>query len=241
MSQHTLPDYDAWISRFKALQAWVEENGSLPENDPDGGRGDTLRTWLNRQRAAVRNGTLESNLEAILRSVPGAVQERCPTGGRSTSRAEKIRELEEFHAAHGRLPAYSGTAPGEKRLYKYLNDTLRPRQRKGMLSAEDLERLGKIPGIFQPRVLTRANAGPEVLARDPRTAELVAFCETHGRPPASAGPGPEVRLYTFMSRTIRSAARDGRLDEITTRRLGKIPGVLTSPLVRPEACSRAAA
>ena len=230
MHSNSLPDNSAWIARFKTLRDWVAANGRLPEPDLAGGPEDTLCTWLERQRTAAWEGSLDAGLAAVLATIRGAAPDR-----RTPAIPDRLTALEDFYREHGRLPAYSGKDPIEAKLYQYLNGVVRVRHRRGQLKPDTVERLKLIPGVFEPRVLTRANAGAAAIAQDPRTAELVSFCQQAGHAPRSRGTATEVRLNAFMRRTIRPAAEDGRLDEVTLLRLSKVQGVLA-----PAVAARAA-
>lgn len=239
MTRNVLPDHDAWIARFKAFRDWVQENSRLPENSPDGGPEDTLRSWLDRQRNAVSDANLHPNLEAILRTVPGAV----PTGMKPKAAEpetfppgnSRLDNLELFYRRHGRLPRFSGTASGEKSMYKYLNDTVRVRFRRNELDAETLYRLSRIPGVFTPRKYTRpgGDTPSQPTARalrlqqaDTRMNDLIEFCTTNGRIPNSTGTGKECSLYNYLRRVVRPAYQAGTLDEVAVKRLSAVKGVL---------------
>ncbi|MCC3299431.1 hypothetical protein [Arthrobacter caoxuetaonis] len=240
MYHHELPDHDAWIARFKAFRDWVQENSRLPENDPEGGPEDTMRNWLDRQRLAVADSNLSPSLEAILRSVPGAI----PRGARRKVAAptvfppgnSRLDNLELFYGRHGRLPRFSGTAPGEKNMYKYLNATVRVRYRRNELDAATLYRLSKIPGVFTPRKFTRSGGDTpsqptaralKLQQADTRMNDLIEFCTTNGRIPRSTGNGKERMLYNYLRRVVRPAYQAGTLDEIAQKRLSAVKGVLT--------------
>lgn len=256
MPLNELPDNDAWIARFKAFKAWVDDNGRLPENDPEGGPEDTLRTWLDRQRTAILNEDLSPNLEGILRSVHGAVprvprKKAAPVTDVFPAGNGRLDNLELFYKRHGRLPRYSGTAPGEKIMYKYLNATVRVRYRRDELEPEALERLNKIPGVFTPRKFTRrdgtADTPKEPTARalrmkavDTRMADLVEFCTKHSRIPSGYGPGQEPSLYNYLRRVVRPAYKAGTLDEVTVKRLSAVEGVLV-PKSQPNKAQKEAA
>lgn len=239
MPSHELPDNDAWIARFKAFKSWVDEHGALPKSNPEGGPEDTLRTWLDRQCTDIQNSSLAPRLEAILRSVPGAV----PRLARRKSAASsafppgngRLDNLELFFQQHGRLPRYSGTAPGEESMYKYLNDTVRVRYRRDELPPEMLERLNKIPGVFTARKIKRredsvprqpTERALRIKAGDTRMADLIAFCTEHGRLPSATGAGTEPSLYNYLRRIVRPSFKSGTLDPETVKALSAVDGLL---------------
>lgn len=151
----TIPDNDAWIGRFKALQKFYDERGRLPRNHPKGGREDTLRNWLERQRLMWEAGLLPTNLERILRMVPKALPTR-----RSAGQTTPLR-IQEFFAEHGRLPRDRGPIQGERFLYKYLRELARPRYKAGTLDRAVTARLATVPGALEARKWTRRSPAEE--------------------------------------------------------------------------------
>lgn len=252
-----LPNNDAWIARFKDFKAFVDTSGRLPEEDLNGGPEDTLHSWLMRQRAARADGTLAKGLDGILDSIKGAFTEPAPS---VQERLERIRELEpeqgktpvgatknraerleNFYKEHGRLPTFAGTEPDEQTLYRYLNSTVRVRYRRGELDPLIVARLTRIPDVFTCRAYTRrqSEGEPDAVSRRAkerarRLEELITFCTNHGRLPRTTEPAPEPALYDYLRRRLRPAYAQGLLDEVTTKRLLALPGVLVKT-TRPRA------
>lgn len=164
----TAPDHDAWISRFKALRKFVEENKRLPRPDVAGGPEDTLCTWLGRQRQAHLQGQLPPNLQTILRMVPSALpRPKRPPRKNRKSRAKgavpaAVRDpaarIEDFYAEHERLPRHGGPVPGERFLYRYLLETVRAGFREGTLDPSLVGRMEKIPNALTARNYSRGQA-----------------------------------------------------------------------------------
>lgn len=245
-----LPNNDAWIARFKDFKAWVDAHGRLPVEDLDGGPEDTLHTWLTRQRAARANGTLASGLDAILDSVKGAFTELAPSVQERLDRVKELERaqgrpapakptrnrvdrLESFYAKHGALPSFAGTEPDEQALYHYLNNTIRFRYRRGELDPLIVARLSRIPDVFSGRAYKRAQTAAKPSAKSQRAKEraarleeLITFCTENGRLPRTTEPAPEPALYDYLRRRLRPAHAQGLLDEVTTKRLLALPGVL---------------
>lgn len=253
---HPAPaDNDAWIGRFKALQAWVESSGQLPANSDRGGPGDTLRTWLERQRAAVREGELEPNLQRILETVPGAlepdpvpVQLRPVSPIRPARTSVRLERLEAFCRGHGRLPVSGGTLPGEKNLYCYLVGVVRPQHRRQELHPEVAARLALIPGALpetsspEPDVSAPTARARRLSLVDTRLDDLADFCEDHGRLPNSRNPAPEPALFSYLYKAVRPAYAAGRLDPAAARRLEQaMPGCLVPRAYRRGRAEAAAA
>lgn len=238
VTRHRLPDNDAWISRFKDLQAFHDEHGRLPSHSSAGGPQDTLRRWLERQRALARQGALRPSLARILETVPGALASAGPVLGTYSPPGPRPRtrldRLEEFHSRHGRLPRFKGTEEDEAALYQFVID-LRTSHRRGELSPGVLTRLGRMPDLFHP--VNRTGPRPKVPAAPTpkalrmrkaleKRSELVSFCVGHGRPPAGSRSARERSLYSHLYKVVRPAYASGVLDPETRRRLEPIPGVL---------------
>lgn len=160
-----LPDNDAWLARFKALRAFYDDRERLPRSNVDGGPEDTLRTWLERQRAAWDAGLLPGNLEGILRIIPKALPARrkSPAELQKTLMKQNFQDdpagrIQAFYAEHGRLPRSNGHEPGERFMYKYLHETVRPRFAAGTLKPDIAQRLSTIPGALMGRKYTRRKA-----------------------------------------------------------------------------------
>lgn len=160
-----LPDNDAWLDRFKALRSFYDTRGRLPRSSIEGGPEDTLRTWLDRQRGAWEAGVMPENLEGILRIIPKALPARrkSPAELQKTLVKQNFQDdpagrIQAFYAEHGRLPRSNGPEPGERFMYKYLHETVRPRFAAGTLKPDIAQRLSTIPGALMGRKYTRRKA-----------------------------------------------------------------------------------
>lgn len=156
-----LPDNDAWLDRFKALRSFYDTRGRLPRSNNNGGPEDTMRTWLERQRAAWEAGLLPENLEGILRIIPKSLpaRRRPPEAlKRQTFKDDPAGRIQAFYAEHGRLPQSRGPEAGERFLYKYLLETARPRFSAGTLNPDIAQRLSTVPGALMGRKYNRRKA-----------------------------------------------------------------------------------
>lgn len=256
----TLPDHDAWIDRFKAYRDFTETHGRLPENNKLGGPEDTLRTWLERQRTAEAAGDLDGSLAAILRSVKGSLDHgpakpaasprtvKEPPARQRPAGALRLEQFEKFCRTHGRLPRFSGESEEERAMWRYLNNKVRFQYRRNSLLPYELDRLSKIPGVFEARVYKKRVPAPaatdtarmlRIKGDLERTEELISFVTGNGRLPRAYGPDREPSLYNFLRKRIRSGYKAGTLDEVTIRRLSALDGVLV-PSRRPHGGQAAA-
>lgn len=172
-----------WMARYEDLVRCRERTGRLPRRAVESER--LLESWMNEQRRFHRSGTLPAHREEKLRLIPGVLLER---------RRDRLVELAEFHAAHGRLPRTTAKDPAEARLAKYLVQGLRSSIRQGTISADRLERARLIPGAADIRLVPDQDAMLE---------KLRGWVDRHGMMPVnsvSAGP-EEVKLAVWAANT----------------------------------------
>lgn len=172
-----------WLARYEDLVRCRERTGRLPRRSVESERG--LESWMNEQRRFHRAGTLSADRAEKLGKIPGVLLER---------RRDRLDELAEFHAAHGRLPRTTAKDPSEARLGKYLVQGLRSSIRQGNISAHRLERARQIPGATDIRVVPDQDAMLE---------KLHDWVEKHGTMPlnsVSAEPD-EVKLAVWAANT----------------------------------------
>lgn len=134
-----------WQQNYSQLEAFMAEHVRLPRFFAEDNKAEeSLGSWIRAQRKSHAAGKLTVRRINLLRGLPvrGVLEKVTP--------ADWVGDLEEFHAAHGRLP--KSTAPEgsqEQRLGSYLVHTLRPALKAGKLPSGLASRAARIPGATQ--------------------------------------------------------------------------------------------
>lgn len=181
----------SWDDRIAELTAFIETNGRPPSRlgTPEA---RSLQAWLTAQRRSLRSGSLS-------KSQAEAITKLCPAFPLRPFEAS-VAELEEFHANHGRLPRNSKTADvHEHRMATFLIQQVRTMFRKGLLGPEMMDRLGRVPGALEVRI---------VQDQESILQELTGYSKTHGHLPPLGGSGnaDENRLASWMRNNTRGSA-----------------------------------
>lgn len=189
---------DRWRARLDRLTAWIDTHGAFPRRTA--GEERSLCLWLAEQRRFDRAGTLTDSRRRELAEIPGALLQRIP---------DRLGQLAEFHAGHGRLPKTTSPDPAERSLGFYLVHNLRVSIRTGRISAERLARARAIPGVTSLRPV------PDQLQM---LDQLRAYVAEHGHLPvrSTRNTDGERRLSDWVRNNLagdpetKSAARRER-------------------------------
>lgn len=137
---------DKWNAVFTDFSAWVKEHGALPRRRSTDPQEKRLANWLNVQRRNHRGNDIPENLEAILRTVPGALE---PAQFKSPE--QWYESINAFLEANHRLPT-AKAAPGteERSMAEYISGRLRPALRAGKITPDDSEALARLTAAMPP-------------------------------------------------------------------------------------------
>ena len=110
-----LSQRDGWETRFRELEAFVEENGRLPrKREAIAGRAETVQgRWLNHQSTRVTSQQLPAHqLQRLLNARSDLVRRRAEgwmAGGLVGRFKQNCRELKEYIEMNGKLPTATRT------------------------------------------------------------------------------------------------------------------------------------
>lgn len=181
---------DRWHARLDRLTAWIDTHGDFPRRTD--GEERSLCLWLAEQRRFDRAGTLGGNRRRLLAEIPGALLERAP---------DRLGQLADFHAEHGRLPRTTGTDPQERALGAYLVHNLRVSIKTGRINSERLDRARAIPGVTELRPV------PDQLEM---LKELRSYVADRGHLPVRSGRNTEAerRLSDWVRNNLTGDPRE---------------------------------
>lgn len=216
------------------LAVWVTAHGRLPVLRKDQDQRTENAYWhrLYRLQRALKGGTARLHQVELLLAVPGALEG--PARAEAEALATKLRAADQARLAEirtlqgqgtleqerweasfaalqqwvlrsGALPRRRTDDPAEYRVANWLN-IQRTHARKGTLDAARDARLRTVAGALEPR---------NGRAPEDRLADLKAFMDANGRPPAAISTDPaETSLWTFMNKALTGRAGGATADSI---------------------------
>ena len=146
-----------WPEWLEVLREYVAAEGCLPSQKtiwvrPVDGSKWKIGIWVDKQRAARKNGKLSEDRAQMLETVPGWIweDERMKNAAQKQPWPEWLEVLREYVAVEGCLPNWSTTwirpADGQKWKIGIWINSQRQARKKGKLSEDRVRELETIPG-----------------------------------------------------------------------------------------------